>query len=195
MRNKGLILALLLAGAVSGCVKFGGKVPPQLLTLTSAAQIPANEARTAAAGQAITIAVPMVPQAIATNRVAVSDGPVIIAYVKEASWVEPPARLFQRLLAETVSAKTGKVVLDPRQFAMDPGMQLAGQLKSFGVDAAASRVVVIYDAALSRGRGKPVETRRFEASEPVSAVEAVPVGNALNKAANRVAADVAAWVG
>ena len=35
-----------------------------------------------------------------------------VAYVKDAQWVEAPQRLFQRLLSETVAAKTPLVVLD-----------------------------------------------------------------------------------
>ncbi len=42
---------------------------------------------------------------------------------------------------------------------------------------------------------KPVEKKRFEASESVYAAEPGPVGEGLNKAANKVAADVAEWVG
>ncbi len=187
----------LLAGALllSACVKFGGKPPAVLLNLTSVEQVGADTRRTAGAGEAVTIAVPVVPQAIANARVAVSDGPVQIAYVKDAVWVEPPARLFQRLLSETVAAKTGRVVLDPRQFALDPGVQLTGQLRSFGIDAPSSKAVIIYDAALSRDRGRKVETRRFEARVDVGVIDAVSSGRALNQAANRIAGEVASWIG
>jgi cholesterol transport system auxiliary component len=189
-----ILLASLAALSLSGCVKFAGKAPPQLLNLTAATGPVANESRMAGAGQAIVIAIPGAPQAIATNRVAVNDGPVTVAYVKDAFWVEPPARLFQRLLTETVGAKTGKVVLDTRQFAMEPGVILSGQLRSFGIDAQAGKAVVVYDAAMSRDKGKTVTTRRFEASEPVAVVDALSSGRALNRAANRVADEVADWV-
>ncbi len=186
----------LLASALllSACVKFGGKPPSVLLNLTSAEQVAADTRRGAAAGEAVTIAVPVVPQAISTTRVAVSDGPVQIAYVKDAVWVEPPARLFQRLLSETVAAKTGRIVLDPRQFSLDPGVQVTGQLRSFGIDAPSGKAVVIYDAALSRDRGKRIETRRFEARIDVGVIDAVSSGRALNQAANRIAGEVAAWI-
>lgn len=191
--------AMVLLGAaalsLSGCVSLGGgKAPPILLNLTAATTIAANDVRSAGAGEAITIAVPVAPQAIATNRVAVSDGPVAIAYVKDAVWVEPPARLFQRLLSETVAAKTGRVVLDPRQYALDPGLQLTGQLKSFGIDAKTQQAVVIYDAAISRDKGKRLETRRFEARADVATITPSGSGTGLNKAANAVAADVASWI-
>ena len=53
---------------------------------------------------------------------------------------------------------------------------------------------VTYDA-VKMTKGRPVEKKRFEASENVFAPEPGPVGEGLNKAANRVAGDVAEWVG
>jgi cholesterol transport system auxiliary component len=189
-----MMLAALLA--LPACVNIGGgKAPPQLLSISPATGVGADTQRSATAGEAITISTPTVPQAIAVTRVAVSDGPVTIAYVKDAVWVEAPARLFQRLLSETVAAKTGKVVVDPRQFAMSPGTQLSGALLNFGIDAQRQEAVVTYDASISRDRGKRVETRRFESRVGVGVIDAVNAGAAINKAANKVAADVAAWVG
>ncbi len=195
MRMPIIATLLSLSLASAGCVSLGGGKPPlMLLSLTSSATVSANDMRSAKAGEPITIEVPGVPMAIASTRVAVSDGPVAIAYVKDAVWVEPPARLFQRLLSETVTAKTDKVVLDPRQFSVDPGIKLSGQLKSFGVDAQASQVVVVYDAVITRDRGKTLNTRRFEARRTVATVTATSAGMALNAAANQIAGEVAAWV-
>jgi cholesterol transport system auxiliary component len=192
MRSTFAVISVALT--LSACVKFGGKPPAVFLNLSPSAMIAAGDMRSAKAGEAITIAVPMTPQALSSTRVAVTDGPIAIAYIKDAVWVEPPARLFQRLLSEAVAAKTGKVILDPRQFALDPGIQLNGQLRNFGVDAPSSRAVIIYDAALTRDKGKRVETRRFEARIPLSSVTPKPAGEALNKAANQIAAEVAEWV-
>jgi cholesterol transport system auxiliary component len=194
MKTK-LILGLVVWSlTLTGCVKLTGKAPPQLLNLTSSLSLPANEVRAITASESIQITVPTTPQAYANNRVAVADGPVSLAYVKDAVWVEPPARLFQRLLAETVAAKTGKIVLDVRQVPVEPALQLGGQIKVFGIDARASDAVIIYDATFSRAKGKGLETRRFEAHVPVSQITAMASGNALNQAANKVAGDVAEWI-
>lgn len=190
---KALVIAVATL-PLAAC-SLGGKLPPSLLNLTSAERLPADTARTVGAGEAVTIGIPLVPQAISGTRLAVNDGETAVAYVKDAVWVEPPARLFQRLLSETVAAKTGRVVLDPRQFSFDPGVVLSGQLKSFGVDARRNEAVIVYDAAMSRNRGNQVMTRRFEARVPVAAVEAAESGAALNRAANQVANQVAAWLG
>lgn len=191
MRNK---LAALGLFALSGCINFGSEPPPYLLTLTSAATVPAATSRTAAAGEAITVVTPTVPQALATARVPVVSNGTAIAYVKDAQWVDTPNALFGRLLSETIAARTGRVVLDPRQFSFDPGIRLTGQLQSFGVDSDSMEAIVLYDAALARGADR-VETRRFEARVPVAVVETAAVGTALNQAANQVATDVAAWIG
>lgn len=189
-----VISALMLGLSLSGCVSFGAKPPASLLNLSSVARVAADDARAAQAGDAISISVPIVPQALATNRVLVVNGATALAYVKDAVWVEPPARLFQRLVSETVAAKTGRVVLDARQIALDQGTQVTGTLSAFGIDPDAGKAVVVYDAAISTDHGKSVRTRRFEARVPVGKIEPENVGRALNAAANKIAEEVAGWI-
>jgi cholesterol transport system auxiliary component len=185
-------LAFAGALALSGC--FGGKAPDFYMALTPAQPLPAQAARTAADGEAITVVVPTIARELSTQRVPVRTGGTRIEYLKGAQWVEIPNTLFARLLSETIAARTGRVVLDPKQFTFDPGTRLTGQLHTFGVDADRSEAVAVYDAALARA-GAAVSTRRFEARVPLAAVDAASVGPALNQAANQVAAEVAAWVG
>jgi cholesterol transport system auxiliary component len=192
MRNRLPLLALAAALAVSGC-SFGPKVPPVLMRLTSAAS-PGAAGRTAPTGQVITVVVPTVAQELRTPRVPVRTGDTQVAYLKDAQWVEAPGALFGRLLSSTIAARTGRVVLDPRQFTFDPGVRLSGTLETFGLQADTMEAVAVYDAALARGADS-VETRRFEARVPVAAVDAASAAPALNEAANRIAAEVAAWVG
>jgi cholesterol transport system auxiliary component len=186
------IAALTAALAVSGC-SFGPKVPPVLMRLTSDAQIAAS-GRTAPAAQAITVVPPTAPAELNTPRVPVRTGATQVAYVKDAQWVEVPTILFARLVSETIAARTGRVVLDPKQFTFDPGQRLTGTLQTFGLDADRMEAVLVYDAAISRGKDS-VETRRFEARVPVAALDAASAPAALNQAANQVAAEVAAWIG
>ena len=182
-------------GAISLASCFGGKkVPDTLLTLTSSAAAPASVSRSAAPGEAITIDIPVVPKELATTRVPAQVGPTAIAYIKDIQWVESPDRLFQDLLQETVVRTTGRVVLDPRQPALDPGIHLSGTLSRFGYDAQLGAVLVRYDGAMSSEGGTRVVTRRFEAQVPADGTAAT-VGPALNAAANQVATEVAGWVG
>ena len=110
---------------------------------------------------------PVIPKELATTRVPALVGPTAIAYIKDLQWVESPDRLFQDLVQETVIRTTNRVVLDPRQSALDPGLHLTGTLSRFGYDAQEGAVIVRYDACPVDAPAAPrVETRRFEAREP-----------------------------
>ena len=193
MRQSRLLIVAAAALSLTAC--FGGKkVPPTLLTLTSSAPAPASMVRAAAPGEALTIDVPVISKELNTTRVPALVGPTAVAYIKDIQWVESPDKLFQDLLQETALRTTNRVVLDPRQSALDPGLTLSGTLSRFGYDTQAGAVVVRYDGALSTLGGTRVETRRFEASVPADGTAAT-VGPALNAAANQVAVDVAKWIG
>lgn len=215
------LAVLLPLAALSGCISFGAKPPPTLLTLRTDAQVPVGQRQVAAAGVAttrstltlggqpvgsvtngplvgsnsITVTVPTATQEIATVRVPVQATPTSIAYIKNAQWVEPPARAFARLLGDTLTARSGRVVLSSAQSFQTGSAQLTGDLRSFGVDAASNSAVVVFDAALLRTSGGGIEKQRFEARVPVAAIDAASAGVGLNAAANQVAAQVADWVG
>lgn len=180
--------------ALAGCVSFGPKAPKALVTLTPATTVTVGSTRTAGPGQTVTILYPTAPVAIVSTRIPVYAGTGPLTYVADIAWNDTPVRLFQRLLSETVASKTGKIVLDLRQYTLDPGLRVSGQLQQFGIDATRSEAVVTYDAVVTR-EGGGIETRRFESRVPVTAIDASNVGLPLNQAANNVAAEVAAWLG
>ena len=189
------ILPLALVGALGACSLLGGgKVPATLQTLTPLAADPGPIVRAANAGQAVTIAVPVVAKELRTVRVPVQVTPTDVQYVTNLQWVDTPDRLFQHLLAESVRRTTGRVVLDSRQAGLDPGLVVSGELQRFGYDAYTQQVVVVYDASLSTAGGSRVETRRFTARQPAASTAAA-IGPALNNAANQVALEVARWIG
>ncbi|OYX37901.1 MULTISPECIES: ABC-type transport auxiliary lipoprotein family protein [unclassified Sphingomonas] len=190
-----LLPALTAALLLSGCISFAAAPPPSLLTLTPDSPLATGQTSNSATAATILIQLPSVPASLASARVPVQTTPTEIAYVKEAIWSEPPARLFARLLADTIGSQTGRVVLTPAQSMLDPGARLGGELRSFGLDAATGDAVVTYDATLIRGGSTSFEKRRFEAREPVGSVTPQTTGLAINRAANRVAAEVATWVG
>jgi cholesterol transport system auxiliary component len=190
------VTAAALALSLGGCALLGGgpKPPPYLLTLAPSAAVPASVNRSANAGEAVTIETPIIPKELRGVRVPAFAGPTAIAYIKDLQWVDTPDRLFQNLLQETVLRTTTRVVIDPKQSTLDPGLVVTGQLSSFGYEAGQGSVLVRYDAALSAAGGTRVETRRFEARAPADGTAAT-VGPALNQAANEVALEVAKWVG
>jgi cholesterol transport system auxiliary component len=186
--------ALALAVAASGCALLGGgKAPPVLFTLSSDAP-PAAPTRSAAVGETVTIETPAIPKELRTVRVPVDIGLTQVQSVANLQWVDTPDRLFQSLVEETVRRTTNRVVLDPNQATLDPGLVVTGQLNRFGYDSQQGAVVVQYDASLATQGGTHVESRRFEASVPADG-KAATVSPALNEAANQVAKQVAAWIG
>lgn len=194
-----VLLPLALAAALTGCslgglLGGGGKPPTSLLTLTPEAPAPGEFTRAASAGQAVTVETPVASKELLTVRVPVQVTPTDIQYIANAQWVDTPDRLFRDLVSETVRRTTNRVVLDPRQSGLDPGLIVAGELRRFGYDSATGQAIVQFDGALSTAGGTRVETRRFEASVPTNG-SAEGIGPALNRAANQVATEVAQWIG
>ncbi len=189
-----LVLGLALGGCSLGGMLGGGKPPTTLVTLSPEAVEPAQMSHNVAAAQAVTISVPAVPKELTAVRVPVQLTPTDVQYVANLQLVDTPARLFQGLLSETVRRTTDRVVLNPAQSTLDPGLRVSGELQNFGYDASKGEVVVTYDATLANAAGNGVVTRRFSASAPADGTAAT-VGPALNRASNQVALDVAKWIG
>jgi cholesterol transport system auxiliary component len=127
-------------------------------------------------------------------RVPVQVSDSSIAYLKDASWVEKPARQFRGLLAETLRAGTDGLVIEGSEYETTGKTLVGGRLLRMGYDAPTGAVIVRFDAT-RRERGGEIATRRFEAVVNNVKPEAAWVGPALNQSANDVARQVAAWVG
>jgi len=192
MRERIITVLLLATALLGGCVKFGTKPPATLLTVESQDRV-APGTMAEGSGGTVTIIEPDVPKALGTVRVAVRTDGNSFAYVPKAVWVDTPRNLFRALLAETVAARNGTLVLDPGQFSADPGRRLMGDLIDFGIDARAMQAVVTFDASLM-GKGGTVTKRRFSATVPVSHIDENSVAPAIGKAANAVAVEVADWL-
>lgn len=188
------LCALPLIMALGACVSFGVKAPVSMLVLTANNVVASGVARTATAADALVIQIPQVPRKLDNNRVPVQIDASSIAYLKDAFWADKPARLMQSLLVETVSAKSGNLVLNEADAGGKAVRYLSGSLIDFGIDAETNEAVVVYDV-VKIIRGSATEKRRFEARRPISAIAPAPVGVALNAAANDVAGQIADWVG
>lgn len=190
-RNWVLFSIMLL---VTGCVSLGGNERPErLLTLT-----PTNMASEGALvrvqrGEAFIVYEPTVPAELDVLRVPVRVNDSNIAYLKDAIWVERPAKLFGRLLAETIRAQGQRVVLSPGITAVGGGPRLHGNLLQFGYDAEQAAVVITYDAMLVKKNGE-IEQRRFESTILDIEADVGLVGPILNETANDIALKVALWI-
>ncbi len=186
--------APLLALPLTACLGLGGPPPPPTLFTLSSPPV-ASAARDVTPGQTVTVAVPGVPMALRTLRLPVRVSATEYAYLKDAQWVEQPNRLFQRLLSDAISSRTGLAVLGPDQTGVDPGRRITGQLLEFGLDTsdAQPRVRIRYDAMMTGTDGK-VTVRRFDAERPVASDTPAVVARTLDAEAQALAAAVADWV-
>lgn len=191
MTNCAFLTTAAAALALAGC-SFGGKVPDKLLTL-SATQPPAASAGAPVSGNAVIVAAPSLPEMLRNNRIPVQSSETEVAYLKDAQWVSNPDRLFRQVLADVITARTGRPTFDPLSTSAEASARLGGRLSQFGLDARTMEAVASYDAVLARGGA--TETRRFETRIPVGAAERNIVAPALNQAANQIAGEVADWVG
>ena len=189
-------LGMALALALGACVSLGGggKPPAMLLSLSAAESAPAGATASGKVGDALLVLEPEADQRLAVNRVPVLMGGGQVAYLTDAAWVERPARLFARLLADTLRARGARPVLEEGQSAGAPGIRLSGRLSEMSYDVAGQAVVVRFDALRSGPEGQII-TRRFEAVVPGVGGKAEQIGPALNRAANDVARQVADWMG
>lgn len=188
------LLAMSPALLLAGCLSFGEDPPPTLLTLTASSAAVAGSGATSEAGPTIALVEFGAPQRLNVIRVPVQVSDSEVAYLKDAVWVEKPARLFRRLIAETIRAGGDRLVIDGDEPGVGAAILLRGDVREFGYDSLTSSVVVRFDAIKS-GPGEEVESRRFEAEVSGVPAEAGEVGAALNDAANEVAGQVAEWVG
>jgi len=185
--------APLAALFLAGCLSFGPKVPATLFDLTPDTVAAPGSGTSGTLESAILVLEPEAEQRLDVTRVPVQIDDANVAYVKDAMWIERPARLFQLLIAETLRAKGSRLVLDT-----DPGagntLRLGGRLLDMGYDARTLEAVVRFDAVRTQPGGR-IDTKRFEARVPGVSAKPAVLGPALDQAANQVAIQVAEWVG
>lgn len=191
-RPKALAAAVAVL-ALAGCVSLGAKPPEQLLNLTPTSAAPAGAVASGTSETALTVLDIRAPQELDVMRVPVRVNGSSLAYLKDAQWVEKPARLLERLLSETIRAKGNRLVVSGTDLEAAAATKLSGTLSEMAYDPAQGAVVVRFDAVLQTPDSK-IQTKRFESVVPGVSPQALPVGDALNRAANDVAAQVADWV-
>jgi cholesterol transport system auxiliary component len=121
------IAAIPLLALLSASCFGGGSKPTELLTLTPAQVCRRAKARSAGPGEVLAVQTPTVTRAINTRRIPVYVDPITIEYLVGATYIEEPAELFRRVVAETIAARTGRLVLDPGNFTQEAGATLAGK--------------------------------------------------------------------
>lgn len=194
MQKITIPIALSLLMITSSCVSLGNaEAPPAFLVLTAQSTADVETVNSSNAEDSVVILIPDVPRTIDTNRIPVQINDSSIAYIQGAFWADKPAKLMQELIAETITATSGKLVLDVAQSNGLSKNRISGTLSKFGIDEKESAAIVRYDAIKLNIGGK-IEKRRFEARRNVSIIDAAQAGAALNEAANEVAIAIANWI-
>lgn len=185
--------AALASLALAGCIGLGGKAPKQLLSIAPTASRPAGPGASASANDAIVLLDPESDRSLDMLRVPVRVNAATIAYLKDIAWVERPSRQFRTLLAETLRARTGRLVVEDGDFDIVGRTLVTGRLLAMGYDAPSQSVVVRLDMQ-KQDKGGAILTRRFEAVVPGIEGKAEPVASALGQAANDVAGQISGWI-
>jgi cholesterol transport system auxiliary component len=193
LKHRSILIALPLLLALPGCISLGGPPPESLLTLSPAVRAPVGDGAAGVNRPVIAVLAIDTPAKLDVLRVPVAVSDTELAYLQEAFWVEKPARLFRRLVGETIRARGNAMVVDGDDTSTLATVTLRGTLIDMGYETVDSAAVVRFDAVRLDGEGK-VTTRRFEARETGVPAEGRAVGAALNRAANTVAGEVADWV-
>ena len=188
------VVGLAAIALLAGCISLGGKAPKMLIGLTPDRTAAVGAMTGGKVGEALVVLDPQADRKLDVLRVAVQVNATQIAYLKDATWVERPARLMRHILAEAIRAKGQHLVLEASDDVTGSRQTLAGRLIDMGYDARLQSVVVRYDAMRSNALGL-IEARRFEAVVPGVSANGPAVASALNRAANDVAGQVADWVG
>lgn len=177
--------------ALGGCVSIGTKPPGTFLSLTSEVAPAIGSSSSGTLGEATVVLEPTAAAAVSVLRIPVQIDAANVAYIKGTQWVERPSRAFQHLLADTLRARGKGLVVETDRATT--GTRIGGQLLVMGFDAQTREAVVRFDAMKWLPGGR-IETRRFESTVPGVDPQPAEIGPALNRAANKVASEIADWV-
>jgi cholesterol transport system auxiliary component len=162
------------------------------------AEAPASAAAQPGVAGARTLVVepPLAAAALRTLRIPVVTSDTSLAWLKDAQWLEAPARQFQGLLLAALGAQPGIAAVDARLHDGAGARRLGGSLDALGVDARTpgrQLATVRFTAVLSGARGTLLGTAAFEASRPVDASDPDSVVRGLSAAAREAAEAAARW--
>ncbi len=185
-----VVLAAISAG-LGGCVSIGAKPPGTFLSLTSDAVPAVGSSSSGTLSDATVVVEPGAAAPVSVLRIPVQIDATSVAYIKGTQWVERPSRAFQHLLADTLRARGKGLVVEIDRNTT--GTRIGGRLLAMGFDVPTRSAIVRFDAMKWLPDGR-IETRRFESTVPGVDAEPDVIGPALNRAANKVAGEIADWV-
>ena len=147
----------------------------------------------------LVVELPTASGALATDRIAVKEGSLQVAYMPGARWADPAPDHVQLLLARSIGSAGGFALVSTGSGAADPDWSLATDLQAFQVEldpSGAARVRVRLRATLIDENDRSVRgASMFEASAPVADTGVAAVIPAFDRATSSVLREATAWVG
>ncbi|WP_417670840.1 ABC-type transport auxiliary lipoprotein family protein [Roseibium sp.] len=185
------VLAVLGGGALlAGCA---GNAPSALYGLSAGSL---TQAPGRAKGAQVLVTRPRALKALDTNYIAVvAEGPVY-SYFPKAAWTDALPSVVQSKIVETLQG-TGRlrgVGFPGDGLLIDYQLQTEVRAFSFHVDGADRGVVEVAAKLVNDRNGRAMGTRVFRAETLAASSSVDHAVRALNASADKVFADMAAWV-
>jgi len=192
--RRGLrMIALAGIVALAGCA--GGGAPDALYGLVAPAEMQV-EARRRAASVQVLVPPPRALQALDTSNIAVVDEGPVYTYFPKAAWTDTLPKVVQAKIVETLENTRGLrgIGLPGEGLLID--YQLQTDLRAFElrIDGQDRAVVELMARLVDDRNGRTKSSRIFRAEVPASSTNVADAVQAMNRAADGVLRDLAAWV-
>ena len=192
-----------LAGGLAACgplIRIGEEGPPPGLYALRA--VPPEGSVQRAMPSPLLVTPPETIAELRPPRIAVFTSLTGVAYLPNARWVDPPARLMTRLLEDRLQDASTGIVITPRQFEVGYNYLLNSRLTGFNLDVRDgthfARVELEASLITAPTASAPdqeiVGVQRFSATRQLSSLDPLSVTENLNAAANDVATQLANWL-
>ncbi|MCG8443980.1 MAG: ABC-type transport auxiliary lipoprotein family protein [Caulobacterales bacterium] len=192
------LLAAFAAWGLAGCVSVlpESGPPPEIYRLS----IPPGEpTRADLADWIVEVPEPLAPKAFSTDRIAVSQDGVRIAYVAGARWAAPAPTLVQNLVVETFDASGAIRAATRPEDGVEARYELRLEIQSFeaayrdGDRRPPTAEIRVRAKLVDTGDRKLVAAQSFEVSERADAMELGAIVTALDAAAGELAGALVGW--
>jgi cholesterol transport system auxiliary component len=185
-------LALLLAG----CASLLTTPPRPLFRLTAPTDFPIGMRQVPAQ---VTIGVPYAPNAINTERIALSRSPVSLDYFADGDWTDRAPALVQAMLIEAFENSRAFRAVGPDTLDLRADFVIQGDLRHFeavydSASPAPSAWVALAVKLVKVPEQKILAETMISARQPAAANATPQIVMAFNAAMGSVAKQVVAWV-
>ncbi len=199
IRAVRILAAVAAVAALSGCAAVSSlsnaSRPLPAYTLT-----PLAGTGVGGGSRHVVVEAPTATSAIATDRILVRPGPLQIAYLPDARWIDPAPVLTQNLLVQSMQASGAFRLVSRTGMGLFPDYTLVSELDAFQLEPAGTAEAPVYVARIAitatlvrESDGAAAGTRRFEGVAPAASDEPLVAAAAFDRAMDQVLREVVQW--